>query len=57
MAEHQPEGPDVNVTDRLRAFSRQMALRTIPDRPARPRDRSLTGKDRIRARRAANRKD
>lgn len=47
----------MNVTDRLRAFSRQMALRTIPDRPARPRDRSLTGKARIRARRAANRKD
>jgi hypothetical protein len=36
------------------AFTRQMNWRMIEERPARDRDRSLPGKDRIRARKAAN---
>lgn len=36
------------------AFTRQMRWRMSEDRPARERDRSLAGKKRIRARKAAN---
>lgn len=41
------------ITFEMLAFNRQMRWRQIEDRPARERDRSLAGKDRIRARRAA----
>lgn len=40
------------ITFDMLAFNRKMRWRQIEDRPARPRDRSLAGKDRIRARRA-----
>ena len=36
------------------ALTRQFRWRTIEDRETRPRDRSLSGKNRIRARKAAN---
>lgn len=42
------------ITFDMLAFNRQMRWRQIEDRPARERDRSLAGKDRVRARKAAN---
>lgn len=45
----------MNVTEKMIAFSRQMSYRRPDARPKRPRDRSLPGKARIRARKAANR--
>ena len=42
------------ITFDMLAFNRQMRWRQIEDRPARERDRSLSGKKRVRARKAAN---
>lgn len=42
------------ITFDMLALNRQMRWRQIEDRPARPRDRSLRGKARIKARKAAN---
>lgn len=41
-------------TFEMLALTRQFRWRTKEDRPARKRDRSLAGKDRIRARKTAN---
>lgn len=43
------------ITDQLRQFSRTMGYRKIEPRETVERDRSLAGKARIRARRAARR--
>jgi hypothetical protein len=43
------------ITLLLNALSRKIEYRQAEDRPARPRDRSLHGKARVRARKAANR--
>jgi hypothetical protein len=44
----------VNVTEQMKALSRQISYRRLDERPKTPRDRSLRGKDRIRARKASN---
>jgi hypothetical protein len=41
------------VTDKMRELSKQMRWRTLEPREQRPRDRSLRGKARRRARRSA----
>ena len=43
------------VTFDMLALTRQFRWRQIEDRPARPRDRSLRGKDRIQARKTEQR--